>query len=88
MDEFMSIFIPLSHEFPLSLSIRYLHTGIPRWRISMLGIGMAKIGGNNSNAELMNVEDPDWQQAIEEATRKLKKRAEDLRTKPFGGFSA
>ena len=54
----------------------------------MLGIGMAKIGGNNSNAELMNVEDSDWQQAIEEATRKLKKRAEDLRTKPFGGFSA
>ena len=52
MDEFMSIFIPLSKEFPLSLSIRYLHTGIPRWRISMLGIGMAKIGGNNSNAEL------------------------------------
>ena len=88
MDEFMSIFIPLSHEFPLSLSIRYLHTGIPRWRISMLGIGMAKIGGNNSNAELMNVENPDWQQAIEEATGKLKKRAEDLRTKPFGGFSA
>lgn len=88
MDEFMSIFIPLSKEFPLSLSIRYLHTGITRWRISMLGIGMAKIGGNNSNAELMNVEDPDWQQAIEEATRKLKKRAEDLRTKPFGGFSA
>ena len=88
MDEFMSIFKPLSEEFPLSLSIRYLHSGIPRWRIAIQGIDMAHVGGNTCNADLMNVENTEWQQAIEEATEKLKKRANDLRTRKYGGYSA
>lgn len=86
MDELMKIFEPLAREFPLSMNIRYIHSGIPRWRISVFGLQMAKIG--NSDAELLNVEDPDWQQALDTAVEKLKVRANDLRTKPFGLWNA
>ncbi len=85
---FMEIYVPLSLEFPLSLTIQYLHTGIPRWRIGVFGKGMAKVGNGTCDAQLLHVEEKEWQQAIEKATKDIKKVSDNLRTKPFGAWNA
>ena len=88
MDEFMKIYIPLSLEYPITLSIRYMHTGIPRWMIDVFGKDMAHCGGGTCDMQILHVEDPDFEKAIGTAAAVLKRREKDIRTKDFGSFHA
>ena len=88
MDEFMKIYIPFSLEYPITLSIRYMHNGIPRWMIDVFGKDMAHCGGGTCDMQILHVEEKEWQHAIENATERLKKRADEIRYQPFGSYSA
>lgn len=79
MDEFMKLYTALSLRFPLSMTFKYMHTGIPRWRIEVFGKDMAVVGGGRCDMQVLHAENPDLNETWRLAAETLKKREPDLK---------
>ena len=71
MDELMEAYERFKGSRPMKMSIKWIPSGIPRWRIHILEIGTCKRGGC---MELLCVEDKDKQRCIEKAIDYMEKR--------------
>ena len=71
MDELMEAYERFKGDLPMKMTVKWIPSGIPRWRIHILGIGMCSRGGC---MELVCVEDKDKQRCIEKAIDCMAKR--------------
>lgn len=78
MDEFMKLYTRLSLKYPLYMAFRYMHTGIPRWRIDVFGKDMANTGGSRCDMQIIHAEEKELEQVWETAAKALKNREQDL----------
>lgn len=72
MSDFLDIYKRMAQKQPISLSVRFIHTGDPRWRIQVLGKEMANIGQPvSSDREILFIERPTWDEAFSAAAEQL-----------------
>lgn len=74
----MELYTQLSLKYPLYMTFRYMHTGIPRWRIDVLGKDMANTGGSRCDMQIIHAEEKELEQVWETAAKALKNREQDL----------
>lgn len=78
MNEFMELYTRLSLKYPLYMTFKYMHTGIPRWRIDVFGKDMANTGGSRCDMQIIHAEEKELEQVWETAAKALKNREQDL----------
>lgn len=74
----MELYTRLSLKYPLYMAFKYMHTGIPRWRIDVFGKDMANTGGSRCDMQIIHAEEKELEQVWETAAKALKNREQDL----------
>lgn len=78
MNEFMELYTRLSLQYPLYMTFKYMHTGIPRWRIEVFGKDMANLGSGRCDMQVIHAEEKELEQVWETAAKALRNREQDL----------
>ena len=73
MEDFINKYLEISKDIPLMCQIRYIITGIPRYRVEVYGKGLYenRTSHQRSDVLILTSEGEEWQQVINNAEKML-----------------
>ena len=89
MEDFINKYLEISKDIPLMCQIRYIITGVPRYRVEVYGKGLFenRTSHQRSDVLILTSEGEEWQQVINNAKKMLIEREAKTREIYLGGIA-